>query len=93
MPGSGGTFVPFDVPLAQMFVMCTRKRGTMALLVLQTKDVPMNTLAAKVSKQRRPFERFASICALVACALLLLPAVARAKTSTSVSKPLTRLML
>ena len=38
----------------------------------------MNTLAAKVSKQRRPFARFASICALVACALLLLPAVARA---------------
>lgn len=38
----------------------------------------MNTLAAKVSRQRRPFARFASICALVACALLLLPAVARA---------------
>jgi hypothetical protein len=50
----------------------------MALLVLQTKDVPMNTLAAKVSRQRRPFARFVSICALVACALLLLPAVARA---------------
>ena len=78
MPDSGGTFVPFDVPLAQIFVMRTRKRGTMALLVLQTKDVPMNTLAAKVSRQRRPFARFVSICALVACALLLLPAVARA---------------
>ena len=38
----------------------------------------MNTLAAKVSRQRRPFARFVSICALVACALLLLPAVARA---------------
>lgn len=38
----------------------------------------MNTLAAKVSRQRRPFARFASICALVACALLLLPAAAHA---------------
>lgn len=38
----------------------------------------MNTLAAKVSRQRRPFARFVSICALVACALLLLPAVAHA---------------
>lgn len=38
----------------------------------------MNTLAAKVSRQRRPFARFASVCALVALALLLLPAAAHA---------------
>lgn len=38
----------------------------------------MNTLAAKVSRQRRLFARFASVCALVACALLLLPAAAHA---------------
>ena len=38
----------------------------------------MNTLAAKVSRQRRLFARFASVCVLVALALLLLPAVARA---------------
>ena len=61
-----------------MFVMRTRKRGTMALLVLQTKDVPMNTLAAKVSRQRHLFARFASVCVLVALALLLLPVAAHA---------------
>lgn len=38
----------------------------------------MNTLAAKVSRQRRLFARFASVCALVALALLLLPAAAHA---------------
>ena len=76
MPGSGGTFVPFDVPLAQIFVMCVRKRGTMALLVLQTKDVPMNAPVAKTCRQRRLFARFASVCALVALALLLLPTAA-----------------
>ncbi len=36
----------------------------------------MNTPVAKTSRQRRLFARFASICALVACALLLLPAIA-----------------
>ena len=51
-----------------MFAMRTRKRGTMALLVLQTKDVPMNTLAAKVSRQRHLFARFASVCVLVTLA-------------------------
>lgn len=38
----------------------------------------MNTLAAKVSRQRHLFARFASVCALVALALLLLPAAAHA---------------
>lgn len=38
----------------------------------------MNTLAAKVSRQRRLFARFASVCVLVALALLLLPAAAHA---------------
>lgn len=38
----------------------------------------MNAPVAKTCRQRCPFARFASICALVACALLLLPAVARA---------------
>lgn len=38
----------------------------------------MNTLAAKVSRQHHLFARFASVCVLVALALLLLPAVARA---------------
>lgn len=38
----------------------------------------MNTPVAKTSRQRRLFVRFASVCALVTCALLLLPAVARA---------------
>lgn len=61
-----------------MFAMRTRKRGTMALLVLQTKDVPMNTLAAKVSRQRHLFARFASVCVLVTLALLLLPVAAHA---------------
>lgn len=38
----------------------------------------MNAPVAKTCRQRRPFARFASICALVACALLLLPAAAHA---------------
>ena len=38
----------------------------------------MNAPVAKTCRQRCPFARFASICALVACALLLLPAVAGA---------------
>lgn len=38
----------------------------------------MNTLAAKTCRQRRLFARFASVCALVALALLLLPAAAHA---------------
>lgn len=38
----------------------------------------MNTLAAKVSRQHHLFARFASVCVLIALALLLLPAVARA---------------
>lgn len=38
----------------------------------------MNTLAAKVSRQRHLFARFASVCALVALALLLLPVAAHA---------------
>lgn len=38
----------------------------------------MNTLAAKVNRQRHLFARFASVCALVALALLLLPAAAHA---------------
>lgn len=38
----------------------------------------MNAPVAKTCRQRRPFARFASVCALVALALLLLPAVARA---------------
>lgn len=38
----------------------------------------MNAPVAKTCRQRCLFARFASICALVACALLLLPAVARA---------------
>lgn len=38
----------------------------------------MNAPVAKTCRQRCPFARFASICALIACALLLLPAVARA---------------
>lgn len=38
----------------------------------------MNTLAAKVSRQRHPFARFASVCVLVALALLLLPVAAHA---------------
>ena len=38
----------------------------------------MNTPAAKVSRQRHLFARFASVCALVALALLLLPAAAHA---------------
>ena len=48
----------------------------MTLSVPQIKDVPMNTPVAKTSRQRRLFARFASVCALVACALLLLPAIA-----------------
>lgn len=38
----------------------------------------MNTPVAKTSRQRRLFVRFASVCALITCALLLLPAIARA---------------
>lgn len=38
----------------------------------------MNTLVAKVSRHRHPFARFASVCVLVALALLLLPAAAHA---------------
>lgn len=38
----------------------------------------MNTLAAKVSRQRHLFARFASVCVLVALALLLLPVAAHA---------------
>ena len=38
----------------------------------------MNTLAAKVSRQRCLFARFASVCVLVALALLLLPVAAHA---------------
>ncbi len=78
LPGCGRDFHPVWRSGRLDVVMRTRKRGTMALLVLQTKDVPMNTLAAKVSRQRYLFARFASVFALVACALLLLPAVARA---------------
>lgn len=56
--------------------MCARKRGTMAMLVLQTKDVPMNAPVANACRQRRLFARFVSVCAFVAFALLLLPAAA-----------------
>ena len=38
----------------------------------------MNTLVAKVSRHRHPFARFASVCVLVALALLLLPVAAYA---------------
>lgn len=38
----------------------------------------MNAPVAKTCRQRRLFARFASVCALVACALLLLPAAAHA---------------
>lgn len=38
----------------------------------------MNTLAAKVSRQRHLFARFASVCVLVTLALLLLPVAAHA---------------
>lgn len=38
----------------------------------------MNTLVAKVSRQRHLFARFASVCVLVALALLLLPVAAHA---------------
>lgn len=38
----------------------------------------MNAPVAKTCRQRRPFARFASVCALVALALLLLPAAAHA---------------
>ena len=38
----------------------------------------MNAPVANACRQRCLFARFASMCALVACALLLLPAVARA---------------
>lgn len=38
----------------------------------------MNDPVAKTCRQRRPFARFASVCALVALALLLLPAAAHA---------------
>ena len=78
MPGLGGTFVPFDVPLAQIFAIYVCKRGTMAMSVPQIKDVPMNAPVAKTCRQRRLFARFASVCALVALALLLLPAAAHA---------------
>lgn len=61
-----------------MVVPRGRKRGTITLLVPQIKDVPMNTPVAKTSRQRRLFVRFASVCALITCALLLLPAIARA---------------
>ena len=61
-----------------MVVPRGRKRGTITLLVPQIKDVPMNTPVAKTSRQRRLFARFASVCALVTCALLLLPTIARA---------------
>lgn len=50
----------------------------MTLLVSQTKDVPMNAPVAQPCRQRRLFARFASVCALVALALLLLPAAAHA---------------
>ncbi|RGT67702.1 DUF2207 domain-containing protein [Collinsella sp. AF18-33LB] len=50
----------------------------MTLLVSQTKDVPMNAPVAKTCRQRHLFARFASVCALVALALLLLPAAAHA---------------
>ncbi|RGS22478.1 DUF2207 domain-containing protein [Collinsella sp. AF23-4AC] len=72
------TFIPFGAPVAEMFVMSARKRGTMTLLVSQTKDVPMNAPVAKTCRQRHLFARFASVCALVALALLLLPAAAHA---------------
>ena len=38
----------------------------------------MNAPVAKTCRQRRLFARFASVCALVVLALLLLPAAARA---------------
>lgn len=50
----------------------------MTLLVSQTKDVPMNAPVAKTCRQCRLFVRFASACALVALALLLLPVAAHA---------------
>ena len=50
----------------------------MAMLVLQTKDVPMNAPVANACRQRRLFARFVSVCAFVAFALLLLPVAAHA---------------